>query len=218
MAEPAGYRRLLGEAADYYDGKLRTHGATPRGVDWNGPESQALRFRELLRLLPAADDTAPASSLCDLGCGYGALLDHVLGEGRRLRYTGVDVSAEMVAQASAAHGESGDVRWVVGDRPPEVHDHVVASGIFNVRGDAGDAEWRDFIEHTLGLMDAASRRGFAFNCLSTCSDADRREARLYYADPGALLDACQRRFSRHVALQQDYGLYEFTLLVRKEPR
>ena len=218
MAEPAGYRRLLGEAADYYDGKLRTHGATARGVDWNGAGSQALRFRELLRLLPEGPDDAPAASLCDLGCGYGALLEHLRAGGRSLRYTGVDVSAEMVAQARAAHGESGDVRWVVGDRPPAEHDYVVASGIFNVRGAAGDSEWRDFIDHALGLMDAASRRGFAFNCLSTCSDADRREARLYYADPGALLDACQRRFSRHVALQQDYGLYEFTLLVRKEPR
>ena len=124
----------------------------------------------------------------------------------------------MVGQARVAHGEGEGVRWIVGDRPPDLHDYVVASGIFNVRGDAGDGEWRDFIDHAAGLMDTASTRGFAFNCLSTCSDPDRREARLYYVDPGAMLDACQRRFSRHVALLQDYGLYEFTLIVRKESR
>ena len=35
---------LRGQARDYYEGKLRTHGATPAGVDWNSQESQELRF------------------------------------------------------------------------------------------------------------------------------------------------------------------------------
>jgi hypothetical protein len=38
---------------------------------------------------------------------------------------------------------------------------------------------------------------------------------LYYADPCALFDLCKRRYSKHVALLHDYGLYEFTILVRK---
>jgi hypothetical protein len=38
---------------------------------------------------------------------------------------------------------------------------------------------------------------------------------LHYADPGRLFDYCKRRFARNVALLHDYGLYEFTLLVRK---
>lgn len=218
MTEAPAYRRLLSEAADYYGARLREHGATPRGVDWNGEASQALRFRELLRLLPPRADTPAATTLCDLGCGYGALLDHLRGEGHALRYTGVDVSPDMIGQARQVHGEHDGVRWVQADRPPAPHDYVVASGIFNVRGDAGDGEWRDFIDHAIDLMHASSVRGYAFNCLSTCSDPERRERRLYYADPGAMLDTLMRRHSRHVALLQDYGLYEFTLLVRKEPR
>ena len=35
---------LRGQARDYYETKLRTHGATPAGVDWNSVESQELRF------------------------------------------------------------------------------------------------------------------------------------------------------------------------------
>ena len=38
---------------------------------------------------------------------------------------------------------------------------------------------------------------------------------LYYADPGRLFDLCKRRYSRNIALLHDYGLYEFTILVRK---
>ena len=39
---------------------------------------------------------------------------------------------------------------------------------------------------------------------------------LYYADPCFLFDYCQRRYSRWVAVLHDYGLYEFTIVVRKE--
>ncbi len=35
---------LLEEVAEYYSSKLAQHGETPRGVDWNGEESQVLRF------------------------------------------------------------------------------------------------------------------------------------------------------------------------------
>ncbi|MBC7939785.1 MAG: class I SAM-dependent methyltransferase, partial [Chitinophagaceae bacterium] len=38
----------------------------------------------------------------------------------------------------------------------------------------------------------------------------------YYPDPLDLFDVCKRRFSRNVALLHDYGLYAFTILVRKE--
>jgi hypothetical protein len=32
-----------------------------------------------------------------------------------------------------------------------------------------------------------------------------------------LFDLCKRRYSKHVALYHDYGLYEFTVVVRREP-
>ena len=46
---------------------------------------------------------------------------------------------------------------------------------------------------------------------------DRMRDDLYYADPGFVFDHCKRRYSRHVALLHDYGLWEFTVLVRSEP-
>lgn len=62
---------ILSEVANYYTDKLAQHGETPRGVDWNGTESQVLRFEQLGKILPAS-----GFSLNDLGCGYGALLDY----------------------------------------------------------------------------------------------------------------------------------------------
>jgi hypothetical protein len=58
-------------------------------------------------------------------------------------------------------------------------------------------------------------KGFAFNALTSYSDPERMKNTLYYADPCRLFDLCKREFSRDVALLHDYGLYEFTILVRK---
>ena len=38
---------------------------------------------------------------------------------------------------------------------------------------------------------------------------------LDYPEPFVVFDLCKRRWSRHVALLHDYGLYAFTMLVRK---
>ena len=69
---PNDKAELLSEVANYYTEKLAEHGETPRGVDWNGEESQLLRFEQLCKIIDGATE---AYSLNDLGCGYGALLD-----------------------------------------------------------------------------------------------------------------------------------------------
>lgn len=54
--------------------------------------------------------------------------------------------------------------------------------------------------------------------LTKYSDADRMAERpdLFFGDPLFFFDFCKRNFSRNVALLHDYGLYDFTILVRKD--
>lgn len=204
---------ILVEVADYYSAKLAEHGETPRGVDWNGEESQELRFDQLTQVIPQS----AGFSLNDLGCGYGALFDYLNSRCRDFAYNGSDVSADMIRAAQDRHANSPNARFSVAAEPPEMADYGIASGIFNVRLGRSDAEWRNYLEATLDVLDRTSRLGFAFNCLTSYSDADKMRNYLYYADPCVLFDLCKRRYSRHVALLHDYGLYEFTILVKKQP-
>jgi SAM-dependent methyltransferase len=204
---------LLSSVAAYYSAKLAAHGQSARGVDWNGEESQFLRFAQLDRII----DQPQCFSLNDLGCGYGALFEFLQARYSDFQYTGLDISADMIESARRCHGGHDNARYLLAARPGEIADYSVASGIFNVRVGRGDAEWRAYLEETLSDLDAASRRGFAFNCLSSYSDPDKMRADLYYADPCQLFDLCKRRYGRDVALLHDYGLYEFTILVRKKP-
>ena len=203
--------RILAEVGAYYAGKVRDHGATPRGADWNSAESQTLRFD---RLLDVCRDE-PSPSLIDYGCGYGALLDHLAATGRPFRYQGFDVSADMVAVARSRHAERGEDGFVADESRLARADYALASGIFNVRLATPDDVWRAYLLGTLERLDALGAKGFAFNALSLYSEPERRRPDLHYADPLALFDHCKRTFSPRVALLHDYPLYEFTILVRK---
>jgi SAM-dependent methyltransferase len=207
------FESILSEVADYYSAKLAEHGETARGVDWNGRESQVLRFEQLTKII----QQPVGFSLNDLGCGYGALLDYLGARHAEFAYAGCDVSKDMVDAARARHRSAAHAEFAVASVPPKTADYGVASGIFNVRMGCDDAEWFKYIEATLEVLDRTSRRGFAFNCLTTYSDPDRMSGHLYYANPGILFDLCMRRYSRNTALLHDYGLYEFTILVRKNP-
>ena len=206
------FATCLAPIEKYYGEKIREHGAIPKGVDWNGEESQQLRFEQLLRVCP--HDTA--FSLLDYGCGYGSLYDAMKKKFQHFTYHGLDISEDMIDAARKNYEQAGNASFDVGMQPKGTIDYIVASGVFNVRLETTDDAWWAYLLNTLELMNRFSDKGFAFNCLTKYSDKERMRDYLYYADPCRLFDYCKTYFSKNVALLHDYGLYEFTILVRKD--
>ena len=205
------FERLAADSARYYSGKFEQHGPTARGVDWNSEQTQALRFDQLLKV---ADPGPEPFSINDYGCGYGALVDHLEARSLRFRYSGFDLSAPMIDHARAHH--STDCRWTTDEGELQVADYTVASGLLNVKQDADAKAWHEYCLQVIDKLASLSSRGFAWNMLTSYSDADRMRPDLYYADPRELFDYCKRKHGRNVALLHDYGLYEFTMIVRKD--
>jgi SAM-dependent methyltransferase len=205
-----GFDALRAGVAGYYSAKLAEHGATARGVDWNGEESQELRFAQLAKAI----DAEGRFTLNDYGCGYGALARFLAGLGYEFAYTGFDIAPAMVERARQELAGRDDVRVVGRDQELEPADYTLASGIFNVKLDAPAGEWERYVHRTLDRLAELSTRAFAFNMLTSYSDPERMRDDLWYADPRDVFDRCKRRYSRHVALLHDYGLYEFTTIVR----
>lgn len=203
---------IIEDIATYYGARIAEHGPTPRGVDWNSQQSQDLRHLQFLRLL----DAKPDASVIDLGCGYGDFFRYLRTGGRRGDYIGYDVVPSMIDAAMKLHGEAQDRRWSVGTQPKEQADFAVASGIFNVKGAFDDETWGDHVRETIDVLAKAGRLGFAFNVLSLASDPVHRRPDLFYVGPVEMLSECIARYGRLVALLQDYGLYEFTVIVRHE--
>lgn len=204
---------ILKSVSSYYSSKICTHGLTPQGVDWNGPDGQLLRFKQLLSVIGTQQNKF---SVADIGCGYGALYKYMTNSiSTPFDYIGIDISADMIKSAIDEFGESNKVEFKC-TMPKDIKvDFAVASGIFNVRLDCADNVWIKYIKETLVEMNDYSVKGFSFNCLTSYSDEDKKRDYLYYADPCYLFDFCKKNFSKQVALLHDYGLYEFTIIVRK---
>lgn len=208
-----GKMTLIKEVANYYSGKLSEHGETPRGVDWNSETGQILRFQELCKVISPADSV----SVNDLGAGYGAFYSYLYENYPDVTYFGYDVSEQMVAAARNRHSHSANVQFDVASRPLRNADYSIASGIFNVTLSRSKKEWEGYIKEVLDHLFESSDIGFSFNCLSSYSDKHRMRDDLYYADPCEMFDLCKKKYSRKVSLLHDYDLYEFTILVRRQP-
>ena len=195
---------ILREVGAYYTDKLLRFGQSPRGVDWNGTEGQIIRFMQLTNVI----EETQRFSVVDFGCGYGALVDYIRAAYADFQYSGLDVSSEMVKAATERHRElefaSFTDRFSLALRA----DYGIASGLFNVRLSQSDSRWWSYLVDCLDQLNSVSERGFSFNCLTKYCDPEKMKKELYYADPGALMDLCVQRYSRHIAILQDYGLYE----------
>jgi hypothetical protein len=95
---------------------------------------------------------------------------------------------------------------------------VIAGSIFNIKFDVTAIAWREHTQEVLRRMYSLCRRAMSFDMLTSYSDPDRMALRpdLYFGDPLFYFDFCKRAFAKDVALLHDYGLYDFTILVRKQ--
>jgi SAM-dependent methyltransferase len=199
---------VLDSVARYYSDRLDAHGATPQGVDWSSESSQQLRFTQLLQVIDGENPT-----IIDYGCGYGALAQRLIAEERDFRYVGFDISSSMIGTAQSL---IKDARCRFTTREDDIGraDFTLASGIFNVRLQTGEPDWRGYVTSTIDKIARCSTRGFALNMLTRYADPPLMRDDLYYADPARYFALCKERYSRNVALLHDYDLYEFTLLIR----
>lgn len=194
---------------DLYTSNIGKHGVDPAAVGWRDRETHELRFDKLAQVLSRGEEPFTVN---DHGCGYGALFEYLVAQGLPVSaYCGTDISAEMLA---AARERVPDPRaeFVEAPLPPAAADYTFVSGTFNVRLGASDDAWERYVKETLVALAARSRRGLAFNLLTTY--VDWRADDLFYADPARFFDFCRTELSRYVTLLHDYPLYEWTMLVR----
>lgn len=201
---------ILSNINHYYTKRILTHGATPKGVDWNGEKSQFIRFAQLSKIIIQDNFT-----INDIGCGYGKYIEYLAQNYNNYIYNGYDLSSEMIENAKKLYPNSN---FLIITKPENIEksDYSIASGIFSVKMEHNESEWLSYILSTLEQMNEKSIRGFSFNMLTKYSDKEYMRDDLYYADPLFIFDYCKRNFSKQVALLHDYGLYEFTILVKKD--
>ena len=86
--------KIIEKVNKYYSEKIIEYGPTPKGVDWNGIDSQELRFKQLLKLINTIN--LEKIKILDFGCGFGSLLTYLENNDFNYNYIGFDISEEML--------------------------------------------------------------------------------------------------------------------------
>jgi SAM-dependent methyltransferase len=209
-----GLDEQLRKIEDLYSSNLKKLGVASKAVGWNTTECQKLRFVKLSTVLSNHTEEV---SINDYGCGYGALLLFLINDlGLNVgQYNGYDISDAMLRAASVELKDyPGQLNLIQSKDVQTEADYSFVSGTFNVRFDAEERAWKQFIRNKLQELNNFSKRGFAFNLLTTY--VDWKEPHLYYGDPCYWFDYCKINFSKRVSLLHDYPLYEWTILVKKD--
>jgi hypothetical protein len=211
---------MVADVLDFYRTKLSTHGATALGVGWPDPDRQAVMFDQALKVCSDSRSGIRDAhfSLLDYGCGYGALLQHLLANSWEIdRYVGFDLLPEMVTAGQKLFRDRTNIAKFTGDRAAlSPADYVICTGMLNVKQGADPSGWQAYVFKALDHMWSLAKKGLAFNMLTSYSEPEKMRPDLFYGDPCLLFDYCKRSYSRQVALLHDYGLWEFTVLVRRE--
>jgi hypothetical protein len=201
--------------ATHYGSKFEIYGATPQGVDWKDRESQYIRFDQLIKVLDPR--SSQHISINDLGCGYAELYDVIEKKlGQSFDYYGYDITKPCIDfLQSQPMIQNKKFLLIQNAKELQTADYTIASGIFNVKMDESNEVWLQYILSTIHAMNEHSKIGFSFNCLTSYSDPDKKRPDLYYADPLYLFDYLKKNISKNIALYHDYGLYDFTIIVKK---
>lgn len=209
--------KIYNKTSNYFDEKIKEFGCQPKGLDWNDRVHQTKRFDQLMMILPI---NTPFT-LTDVGCGYGELYTYVIEKSYKMtKYTGYDFSKKQIEAAIDRHKEYSINQPIFKHTTPQTDydqcDYFVASGIFNMKQDISSDDWTVYIKETIDKINEKSIRGFAFNMLTSYSDEHKKRKDLYYGDPLYFFDLCKKKYSINVSLIHDYGLYDYTILVKKE--
>lgn len=197
----------------YYQELFHTYGDSPHSVQHVSKAAQNVRF------LIFINEISKTSSVVDLGCGLGDMLEYFRSNGFEGEYLGLDFVPEFINTAKQKFSNDSKARFeefdIYHDPFPEGIDHVLISGVFNNK-----------IEDNLSFLRLAISKSFAscnksviFNALT--SYVEYEDPILFYVNPLSLFDEFKRSLTPLITLKHDYVTkengfpYEFTMCLIK---
>jgi len=189
----------------FYNDRVSEFGYDPRACDYGRTASQQKKFRVLAEALDYSGLT-----VLDVGCGFADYASLLHSRFPKVKYSGIDLSEAMIAQASHLHPDLELRAGNLLDEPEDrKYDVVSANGIFYLLGTQAETLMRQLV----AAMFERCRKGIAFNSLSTW--ASHHEPGEYYADPLEIVRWC-RSLSPRVVLRHDYLAHDFTIYLYRE--
>ena len=183
------------------------HGDNYLGQGWTKSQINTDRRRDVM--LGVMGGRLGPTSLLDLGCGTGQLLEHMRERAYAdVEYTGLDVSAMFIDTARA---KFPDVTFHLGDLLSDdlqlpVFDYVIINGLFTYKGPMSFDEMVDWWRRLVTAAMRHARVGVAFNTTSPHVDWTRDD--LFHAPLQMLADFVAASECPRFRLRHDFELFE----------
>lgn len=199
-----------------YRKRFHKMGPTPQGVYWSNEENIKRRYEILFRIFDANDLSIGEASINDLGCGYGALYTYLSSHPimRGGHYNGYDICENLV-ESCMNRIKDPRASFYLSDRATESAHYSIISGTFNLNMNADENQWLAYIFASLQELWDNTEKGMAFNLLHISDKPRTGAGGLYYASPHIFETFCKTHLSDNVEIVENYGLPDFTVLVRR---
>lgn len=192
--------------AKYYNNCVASQGNSVDAVGWFSSETQLVRFDSLVTI-----DHLCNRNILDVGCGLGHFYKYVSDYFPGVKYTGIDVSKEMVSLASKNWPDGIFELKDIDDLDIfQKYDYVFSSGAFNMN--TGDNY--NYLDQKIKIMFALAEEGLAFNVLSSYASEEEKDPFFFYYEPEKIFKMC-KHITKHVQLRHDYLDNDMTIVMYK---
>lgn len=204
------YKNIDSKIIEFYKTK-EDKDTTFAKLGWKNLEAQEIRFEQLLRNFNLKNGI----SINDLGTGLGDIYNYIEKNNQGLEFTfhGYDIYDFMIEKCNVLFENKNNAFFhrINNNNEMSEADYTIASGIFNLKYNANNSEWENYIYKTIEEMYNKSKIGCSFNCLTSYSDKEFMKEELFYSDPLKMFDFCKKEITKNVSLNHDYGEFDFTI-------
>jgi len=205
------------EIISHYEHCLEQFGDTCRGVDWPNEKDARTRYKVMMDMVDL--NQGSTVSILDFGCGTAHLLEYVNQQSYadQVEYTGLDISDKFI---EVARNKFPGHRFMTSDiledqEVPGPFDYIIMNGVFTEKRQLTFEEMWDYFRDMISGVFPYAAKGIAFNVMSSHVDWERED--LFHLPMDLLASFLSGNISRNFVFRNDYGLYEYTCYVYREP-
>lgn len=212
MSQPEANERDYQEIKKYYQHKLETYGDTPQGLAWPNQEDMELRYRVMLEGVKEIKNPL----ILDWGCGTGRLLEYLQKIDYPCQYSGVDINPQAIELCKEKFKDA-DFHCLDLMVSPLIkqYDYIICNGVYTVKNNLSQDAMMAFLHKSLLRLFEKCHYGLAFNLMSYHVDWFRDD--LFHVPLDAIMSFAAKNLTRHLTIRNDYGLYEYTVYLYKQP-
>jgi len=203
---------------ELYSKKYCLFGDNTKSLLWNNQESQFLRFSQLAQLFQF--ENSNRFSVHEIGCGLAHFKDFLDSQNIYCQYSGSDIVPDFIKASKKKYPPSfftlQDISVDFNKIKKRIRgkDYYCLSGTFYTKEDNSIRKWESFVFKSMENMFRMAKKGVAFNFLTSYSTF--YDKKLYYANPGKIMNWCNKKLSRFIILSHNIPLYEFTVFLYKK--